>query len=416
MKPVIHRRSTCRACGGKDLELVFALKPTPIGDEYVSQDRVAELQPSYPIDLYMCRQCGLAQIIDVIDPKVLYGSYIYVTQSSPGLNAHFSNYAEHVVRRCSVEPGSFVMDLGSNDGTLLRSFKALGMRVLGVEPAAHIAEQATASGVETLARFFNHDVARQIVLSHGRARVVTANNVFANIDDLGPWVDGINELLADDGVFIFESYYLADVIDNMVFDFIYHEHLSSFSVRPIQTLFQKIGLELAVVERVTTKGGSLRYFLQRPGGPLTKDGSVAELLVSEERKGLYRRETYDAFAARINDLKQQTRQILEKARSDGKSIAGFGASITCTTLIYHFEIGEYLEFLVDDNPAKQGRYSPGLHLPVLHSTALYERKPDYVVVLAWRFAETFVKKHQAFLEQGGCFVVPVPELKIVGNG
>jgi hypothetical protein len=416
MKSVIHRRSTCRACGGKDLELVFALNPTPIGDEYVGRDKVAEFQPSYPIDLYMCRQCGLAQIIDVIDPKVLYGSYIYVTQSSPGLNAHFSAYAEHVVKRCLIEPGAFVMDLGSNDGTLLRSFKALGMRVLGVEPATHIAEQAIANGVDTVSRFFDLGVARQIVLSHGRPRAVTANNVFANIDDLGPWVDGINELLADDGVFIFESYYLADVIDNMVFDFIYHEHLSSFSVKPIQLLFEKVGLELAVVERVTTKGGSLRYFLQRPGGPLIKDGSVANLRDSEERAGLYRKETYDAFSSRINDLKLQTRQILEKARSDGKSIAGFGASITCTTLIYHFEIGDYLDYLVDDNPAKQGLYSPGLHLPVLPSTALYERKPDYVVLLAWRFAEAFMRKHQAYLEQGGCFIVPVPEFKTISNG
>jgi hypothetical protein len=416
MKQIIHRRTDCRSCASKDIELVFALKPTPIGDDYVTQDRLKEVQPSYPIDLFMCKQCGLAQITDVIDPDVLYGGYIYVTQSSFGLSSHFQSYAEHVVRRCALAPGSLVMDLGSNDGTLLRSFKALEMKVLGVEFAAHIAEQATASGIETIGKFFEHDLAKQIVASHGHAHIVTANNVFANIDDLRSWVDGINVLLADDGVFIFESYYLGDLIDNMVFDFIYHEHLSSFSVKPMQALFASVGLDLVVIERVATKGGSLRYFVQRPGGPLLKDGSVAALLAEEESKGIYRKETYDAYAAKIEGLKQQTLQFLKQAKKDGKTVAGFGASITGTTLIYHFEIGEYLDYLVDDNLAKQGRFSPGLHLPVLPSSAIYERKPDYVLVLAWRFAETFMQKHQAYLDQGGCFVVPLPEFRTVRNG
>ncbi len=415
MKPVIHQRSDCRACGSTDLEMVFALKPTPVGDDYVTADRLAEVQPSYPIDTYLCRQCGLAQIIDVIDPDVLYGNYIYVTQSSPGLNTHFQGYAERVVQRCAVAPGSLVIDLGSNDGTLLRSFKSLGMKVLGVEFAAHIAEQATANGIETIGKFFERGLAKELVASHGHARVVTANNVFANIDDLRSWVDGVNELLAADGVFVFESYYLSDVIDNMVFDFIYHEHLSSFSVKPMQMLFQSVGLELVAVERVATKGGSLRYFVQRPHGPVQQDGSVAGLLAEEDAKGLYRKETYDAYAARIDGLKQETLTFLRRAKREGKSVAGFGASITCTTLIYHFEIGQYLDYLVDDNAAKQGRFSPGWHLPVLPSVALYERKPDYVIVLAWRFAEQFINKNQAYLDQGGVFMVPVPEFRIVKN-
>lgn len=415
MKPVMYQRTDCRACASPDLELVFALKPTPIGDDYVTKERLSEVQPSYPIDTYLCKHCGLAQIIDVIDPDVLYGNYIYVTQSSFGLNSHFQSYAERVVARCAAAPGSLVIDLGSNDGTLLRSFKGLGMQVLGVEFAAHIAEQATASGIETIGKFFERDLAKQIVASHGHARLVTANNVFANIDDLRSWVDGINELLADDGVFIFESYYLADLIDNMVFDFIYHEHLSSFSVKPMQILFRSVGLELVAVERVATKGGSLRYFVQRPGGSLAKDGSVETLLAEEEEKGLYRKETYDAYAAKIDGLKQQTLQVLKDAKSAGKTIAGFGASITVTTLIYHFGIGEYFDYLVDDNQAKQGRFSPGLHIPVLPTSALYERKPDYVVLLAWRFADAFMQKNQAYLQQGGCFVVPVPELRIIKN-
>lgn len=415
MADVIYRRSDCRGCGSADLELVFSLKPTPIGDAYVTEDRVPVPQPSYPIDLYMCRPCGLAQLIDVIDPDILYGDYIYVTSSSLGLAEHFRGYADRVIEKIGLPAGSLVVDIGSNDGTLLRRFHERDMRVLGVEPAPHIAAAATASGIKTINAFFAPGVARQMVAEHGHAKVITANNVVANIDDLLSLATAVTELLDRDGVFVFESYYLADLVQNMVFDFIYHEHLTSFSVKPVQALFKRVGLELVAAERVATKGGSLRYFLQRPGGPLTGDGSVEALRAEEEQIGLYRKETYTAFANKIDGLKAETTAFLKQAKREGKSVAGFGASITGTTLIYHFEIGSYLDYLVDDNPAKQGRFSPGLHLPVLPSTALAERKPDCVVVLAWRYADPFIRKNQAYLAAGGQFVIPVPEFKIVGH-
>ena len=415
MANIIHRRSDCRGCGSHDLELVFSLKPSPIGDAYVTPEQVNVPQPCYPIDLCMCKQCGLAQIVDVIDPKTLYGEYIYVTASSMGLAEHFRGYADSVTNRCRLGTGSLVVDIGSNDGTLLRCFQEHGMNVLGVEPAVQIAAQATASGIKTYDNFFTPILARQMVGEHGHAKLITANNVFANIDDLMSWVHAINELLADDGVFVFESYYLADLVQNMVFDFIYHEHLSAFSVKPIQALFERVGMELVAVERVPTKGGSLRYFVQRPGGPLARDGSVVEMMALENNMGLYRKETFAAFADKIDGLKEETKRFLVEAKNAGKSIAGFGASITGTTLIYHFEIGEYLDYLVDDNLAKQGRFSPGLHLPVLPSSAMYESKPDYVVVLAWRFAEPFIRKNRAYLDGGGSFVIPVPEFKVVTN-
>jgi SAM-dependent methyltransferase len=413
MPDVIHRRNTCRACEGLDLELVFSLKPSPIGDAYVTSDKVNVPQLSYPIELHMCKDCGLAQLIDVIDQGILYGEYIYVTASSVGLAEHFQDYAHSVIDRCRLKQGSLVVDIGSNDGTLLRQFQQRGMSVLGVEPATHIAAQATASGIKSIDKFFTPDLARKMVEENGHAKLITANNVFANIDDLLLWVNAINELLDDNGVFVFESYYLADLVQNMVFDFIYHEHLSAFSVKPMQILFQRIGLELVAVERVPTKGGSLRYFVQRPGGPLIKDGTVNEMLLLEENMGLYCKDIFVAFADKINGLKVQTKNFLALAKSEGKSIAGFGASITGTTLIYHFEIGEHLDYLIDDNSAKQKRFSPGLHLQVLPSSALYERKPDYVVILAWRFSKIIISKNQAYLKGGGHFLIPIPEFKIV---
>ena len=338
---------------------------------------------------------------------------MYVTGSSLGLDEHFRDYARTVWHRCALAPALFVMDIGSNDGTLLRQFQAMGARVLGIEPAEHAAAAANAAGIPTVQGFFGPALAGRVAGEHGRAALVTANNVFANIDDLASWITGIDSILAPDGVFVFESYYLADLIRNMVFDFLYHEHLSAFSVRPVKALFERAGFELAAVQRVPTKGGSLRYFVQRPGGPIHDDGSVAALLAEESEAGLYQPATFDAFAGRIDALKQATRTFLVERLREGKSIAGFGASITGTTLIQHFEIGDLLDYLVDDNPAKQGRYSPGLHLPVLPSAALYERKPDYCVALAWRYAEPFIAKHRSYLEQGGAFVVPVPEFRVV---
>ena len=412
MKKLVHRRNTCRACLSHDLKLIFNLKPTPIGDAYVTVENLDISQPSFPIDLFICNKCGLAQLTDVIDPKVLYGDYIYQTGSSSGLSEHFNAYATHVVERVKLTPNSLVVDIGSNDGTLLRSFKEIGMKVLGIEPASHIAGIATSSGIDSIPEFFSPALAEKIVQSRGNAKLITANNVFANIDDLISWVDGINILLAEDGVFVFESYYLSDLIENMVFDFIYHEHLSSFSVKPIKTLFENAGLKLVAVERVATKGGSLRYFVQRRGGPLKDDESVAKLLAHEETVGVYNPSTYIELSNKIDVLRKKTKNFLSKAKEDGKSIVGFGASITGTTLIYHYEIGKYLDFLVDDNVAKQGRFSPGLHLPVYSPEVINKLKPDYIVLLAWRFAEEIINKNIDYINNGGIFIIPNPEFRL----
>lgn len=415
MSAIIHRRDTCRLCGSRDVELVFQLAPTPIGDAYVTADKRDVPQPLFPIDLFLCRACGLAQLLDVIAPEVLYGDYIYVTASSLGLGDHFRGYAEQVRDAIRPPQGSLVVDIGSNDGTLLKCFGQLGMRTLGVEPAEHIARAATAAGAETIAGFFTPDLARCIRDQHGPARVITANNVFANVDDLESMTTGIRDLLAPDGVFVCESYYVADVVRNMVFDFIYHEHISSFAVTPLHAFFERMGMRLLDVVHVPTKGGSLRYTVGLASGPRQPTPAVAALLEEERRAGVCDPRTFKAFAARIDALRVKTCETLADLQAAGRSIAGFGASITATTLIYHFSIGGSLDYLVDDNPAKQGRFSPGLHLPVHSATALYERRPDAVVILAWRYADPIIRNHQAYLRAGGRFIVPVPEVKVVAS-
>ena len=246
-----------------------------------------------------------------------------------------------------------------------------------------------------------------------RATIITVNNLFANIDDLEGFTEGVHKLLAAEGVFIIESSYLGDMIQNMVFDFIYHEHLSYLSIKPLVGFFHRFNMELIDIEHVPTKGGSLRYYFQLKGGPRPVSPSVAEMRTYEDSLGLDRPETFKAFSEKINGRKSQLLSQLCDIKAQKGTIVGYGGSATSTTLIYHFGLNELMDYIVDDNPAKQGTFSPGYHIPVLSSKVLYERKPDYVLILAWRYAEPIMKKHQAFLQQGGHFIVPLPALKVI---
>ncbi|MEG4799124.1 class I SAM-dependent methyltransferase [Microcoleus sp. ARI1-B5] len=407
------RRSTCRLCGATDVELAVPVAATPPGDRYVSSEYLDEHQETYPLDLYLCRSCGLLQLLDVVDPEVLYGKYIYTTSISLGLVEHFRKYADTVVERVKPAAGAIAIDIGSNDGTLLRHFQERGMRVLGVEPARHIAQKATESGVETLPTFFSAELAQEIKNDRGAASVITANNVFANIDDLTDMMEGIRHLLAPDGVFVFETGYGFDLIDQNLFDTIYHEHLSYFSVKPLATFFRSHNMELIDIERITSKGGSLRGTVQLAGGARQVSPSVTNMIDSETSQGCDRPEIYKAYAAKIDTLKQQLLALLRDMKAQGKTVAGYGASVGVTTLLYHFELNDLLSFLVDDNPVRHNLFTPGHHIPVLPSQALYDRKPDCVVILAWRYAEPIMKKHQAYLNQGGHFILPLPEISVI---
>jgi len=408
-----YRRDTCRLCGSRNLEIVLHYEPTPPADAYLPANQGHIVQESYPLDLYLCQDCGFSQLCDVLRADSIYVDYIYETKSSLGLVDHFRRYANSVLDRIQPPRGALVVDLGSNDGTLLRPFKERGMNVLGVDPAREIAHDATASGIETWPEFFTADLSRKIRKQRGGASIVTANNIYANVDELGEFTDNIRSLLGSDGVFIFESFYLGDLIENLVFDFIYHEHLSSFSVTPLAGFFRRHGMELIDAERVPTKGGSLRYTVQLEGGPRNVSKTVTDLLAEEEQRGLGRMETFRSFSTRIEAAKKELRNQLDKLKREGKAIAGYGASATTTTLVYHFGLGDYLDYLVDEYDRKQNTLMPGLHLPVLAPEVLQKRKTDYVVILAWRYVQPILEKNRAFREQGGKFIVPLPKLQII---
>lgn len=414
MKQDYRHRSTCRLCGGARLSKVLSLAPTPLANAFVAQDALDWPQAVYPLDVYFCEDCTHAQLLDVVDPAVLYQHYVYVSGTSPVFVRHFRDYANYVTRRFQVPVGGLVIEIGSNDGTLLRGFKDLGMRVLGVDPAEEITRATIASGIDAIVGFFTPDLACELRAKHGPAAVIAANNVIAHIDDLSGVMAGVRELLADDGVFVFEVSYLVDVIEKNLFDTIYHEHLDYHTVKPLIGFFRSHGLELIEVSRVDSHGGSLRGVVQRAGGSRPVDASVADAVCEEQALELDRPDTLRAFAGHIDGIKRELTGLLRELKQQGKRIAGFGAPAKATTLLYHFgfEPG-IIDFIVDDSPLKQGLYSPGMHIPVVPSSELYAKKPDYVVILAWNFAQPIIDKHAAFREQGGRFIVPLPKVEVI---
>ena len=410
-----YKRESCRLCNSQNLEKVLELKPTPLCDAYIAADRDSEDQALYPLDLFLCHNCGYVHLPYVVNPEIIYRDYIYVTTSSLGLADHFENYVNRIMHYLKPSKGSLVMDIGSNDGTLLRFFKARGMRVLGIEPATEVAKKANEIGIETLPDFFTPDLSVKVKNNYGQAAIITMNNLFANIDDLMEITSGIKNLLAPEGFFIIETAYLSDIIQNMVFDFIYHEHLSYFSVKPLRAFFERLGMRLVNVERISTKGGSLRLYVQLKSGSAPTVSIIDELVRYEESIGLDQSAIYETFSQRINERKHNLMNKLCELKASGKVIAGYGASATTTTLLYHFEIGNMINYIVDDNPAKQNTFSPGLHILILPSDILYSKKPDYVVIFAWRYFEPIVRKHIVYLNSGGRFIRPLPEFEIVKN-
>lgn len=414
MESHLHRRERCRLCDGQNLELAVPLNPSPIADAYIPASRLGQPQELYPLDLYLCCDCGHIQNIDVVDPEILFRDYLFTTESSAGLVQHFRQYATDIVKNLDIKPGALVVEIGSNDGTLLKQFKMQGMRVLGIDPAREIARAATETGVKTLPEFFSTKLAAQIRGDYGAASVLCANNVFAHADDLTDIVCGIRDLLADDGVFVFEVTYLIDFVDKLLFDTVYHEHVSYHSVDPLTRLFDRLGMQLIDVQRNASKGGSIRGYAQRkPEGKRSVKPVVRILINQELGRGFNRLPLYHAYSARIMERKLMLNDFLDKEIAAGKLIAGYGASTTTTTLMWHFELTRKLAFVVDDNPIKQGLYCPACHIPVMPSEELYVRRPDYVVILAWNYSEPIMKKHELFVRQGGRFVVPLPNLRIV---
>lgn len=410
---VLRHDKQCRLCGSSRISTVFKLNDTPLEDQFVSQEKKAIVQPVYPLELAICENCGYVHLPYIVSPEASYADYVYVSGVTVGLRNHYNQYAKEIVADSGTPEGSLVVDLGSNDGSMLASFKRLGMKVVGVEPAGNIAKQANESGLTTINDFFTDKIVSQILQDHGPASVITANYMYANIDDVIGFTKNVAKLLAPGGIFVVQTGYHPEQMKIKMFDYIYHEHFSYFTVEVLGNIFSACGLELIHAQKMAPKGGSVRIIGQLKNGTRTVDASVQQMVDEELQQGMRKPETYRKFALDIEHSKNQLLKRLNELKAAGKKIVGFGASHSTTTLIYHFDLAPFIDYLVDDNQLKHGRYSPGYHLPVYSSEKLYEDTPDYAIILGWQHQNSIMEKHKNYLAGGGHWIIPLPNLQIL---
>ena len=410
---VIHRE-TCRLCDSRRVELVVKLEPIPLSESYASDSATGSSAPRFPVDLYMCAECGHVQQLDIVDSKSLWENYTYYSGEAKGMPEHFEKVAANIRDAYQPGVGSLVVDVGSNDGALLRPFKRAGHRVLGIDPATAIARMASESGIETIPELMSLELAQKIRAEHGAAEVVCMFNAFAHADNLGEVVDAIRTLLAPDGVFIFEAQYLLDIIDGMLIASIFHEHMSHHSGKALVRFLDRHGLELIKVERVAIQHGSLIGSVQLKEGKRSVDASVGELLALEARRGLDKLATLREFAARVYAQRDRMAALVQKWKQENIRVAGYGAARSGPTLISQLGLGGAIEFIVDDHPQKVNKYSSGDGIQIVPISELCRRMPKYTVILAWVHSAKIIESNKEYLERGGHFVVLCPETRVVG--
>ncbi|HLE07167.1 MAG TPA: class I SAM-dependent methyltransferase [archaeon] len=403
--------SFCRICKGRELTKFLSLGNMPPVDSFVSKEMILT-EKKYPLDVYFCHNCKLVQLLDVVPKEVLFNkSYAYFSSASLPLVRHFEMYASEIKKRFLKE-GDLVVEIGSNDGVLLQFFKEK-FRVLGIEPSENVAEVARSKGIDTLCEFFNEELCKSIVKKYGRAKIITANNVFAHIDNLDEIIRSIEILLGDDGVFVFEAHYLFDLIEKKEFDTIYHEHLCYFSVRPLIELFKRFDMKVFDAERVDVHGGSIRVFVSKNSAMPMSD-SVSSLIDLEEHAGLYGLDRFVGFQKGVENIREKLVNLVRSLNSSGKTVVGYGAPAKSGTLLNFCGFTEKdLKYITDTTPHKIGLLTPGTHIPVVSPEILKSRAPDYILMLAWNYKNFILEKESEIRKIGTKFIIPIPEVEVV---
>ena len=416
MNKLFSLRSSCRLCGCTDLELVVPLGNSPISEKYLTKDNLLEETAKVPLDLYFCQSCTHVQLLAVVEPEFLWSDFTFKTANNPALVEHFFDISQRILKFNPINNNDLIIDIGSNDGTLLRCFKSLEyVNVLGVDPADVIAAEANKNGIPTINAFMNAQTAKKIINEKGKASIITANNVYAHVDDISGLTQAIKNIMAEDGIFVFEVSYLLDVVEKMLIGTIFHEHLCYHSVKAMSLFLKVQGLELIHVERGPEQGGSLIGYAQFTNGPRKTQVSVAQLLELEIKCNLDRPETIKGMYEGLESVKTKVRNLISDLRDNGKSIVGFGAARAGTTLLSYFDIGHQLDFLVDDNESKHYMFSPGDKLEVLPTSDIYSKSPDFLLILAWLHADKIIQSHQRYLDEGGVFLRLFPGVTEIKN-
>jgi SAM-dependent methyltransferase len=406
--------SRCRLCGG-GLEHTFVdLGMSPLCESILTPGQLDAMEPYFPLHALVCETCFLVQLREYVSPQQIFGEYAYFSSYSTSWVAHAKAYCAMIKERLELGPDSLVVELASNDGYLLQHFLPLGVPVLGIEPAANVARVAIDKGIATQVDFFGTALADALVAKGRRADLIVGNNVLAQVPDLNDFVAGMARLLAPEGVITLEFPHLEHLMAENQFDTIYHEHFSYFSLITIEHLAARHGLKLIDVDELATHGGSLRVYLAHVGSPRPTTVRVADLLARERRSGLCDLATYGSFAEQVKRTKRELLAFLIAAKEAGKTICGYGAPGKGNTLLNYCGIGtDFLEFTVDRNPYKHGRFTPGMHIPIHPVGALDARRPDYVLILPWNLKDEIIQQMRHVADWGGRFIVPIPSVALI---
>ena len=368
----------------------------------------------FPLDTVFCESCSLVQIPDVVDPEALFRHYLYVTGTSETIAKHNQAYARAVTDMLWLTKNDLVIEVASNDGSLLRCFQDLGVKTLGVDPATNVAAMARANGVETINEFFNHETAKRIRAERGAAKAVIGNNVLAHVDDTQGFLRGCKEVIDRDGLVIIEMPYLGDLLKRTEYDTIYHEHLCYFSVNSLMRLCESAGLRIVRIDHVPIHGGSLRMHAGHEEVRPNHSEQVLAWAEEEKSKGFTSFDRYEQLARSVERSRETLMELLTRLKAEGKTVAGYGAAAKGNTLLNYCQITtDLLPYVVDKNPLKLGMFTPGRHIPVLPVSTLLEQQPDYLLILAWNFAEEIMRQQSEYKARGGKFIIPIPEATVV---
>jgi len=404
----------CRICDNKILTKFLDLGFTPPADDFLSQDRLNDPEMWYPLEVFICNNCSLVQLGYVVPPEILFqNDYPYESSITKTGVKHFHSFAKSVFLRFNLKPNDLVIDIGSNVGVLLQGFKNQGAKVLGIDPALNISEIANKNGIETINDFFNEDLANKIIKTRKKAKIITGTNVFAHINDIKSTVRSIKLLLEKDGIVIIEAPYVVDLIKNLEYDTIYHEHLSYLAIKPLKILFQKFGMEIFDVEKKGIHGGTLRYYISRKNMyPISTN--MSKFIKFEEDAVISELKTLNNFSISVQKNRENLTWMLKSLKHNGKKIAAVSAPAKGMTLLNYCRIGsDILDFVTEKSTLKIGKYTPGTHIPVVPDAELINQMPDYVLLLAWNFADEIIRNLKEYKDAGGKFIIPIPEPHII---
>ena len=410
-----YKSNKCLICGSLKLTKYLSLGRVAPANSYLTKAQLKKDEFKAPLEVYFCHNCHLAQLLHIVDRRLLYDRYAYFSSTSPMLVKHFEEYANKIFRKFPKQSKQLVIDIGSNDGVLLKPLKILGARVLGIDPAKNIARVANKEGIETIATFFNQDLVPEIIKKYGRAGIITSNNTLAHTDIIHDIFAGVKNLLDSSGVFVFEVQYIADLLTHNEFDNTYHEHICYYSIGPLSYLLKMHGMEIFDIIHTDTHGGAVMVFATHSPSFFPVSKAVKKFLDEEIRLGLHKLSTYKNFAKRPPLVKNKLTKLLKNLKKEGKKITAYGASAKATTLLQYCNIGpEIIDYITDSAPSKQGKYTPGTHIPIVAEETLRAKTPDYIIITAWNYAKNIMEKKEGwFKKQGGKFIIPIPEPVIV---